>query len=1166
MIQSRCSGVTPWQRQRSLTASLLLILGMSCGLTISATAVRGQDNPSVDGPVAEWLMRLQSPEPATRFGAAFETDGFETNPRTVTTGLVAAASHPDPYIRRCVAIALGEFTQHPEQSVPALIKAFRDSDPQVRQFAVASAIKIGGAAVPHLAKAMSDVSPVGDSPAGETGANAPHLVADYAAYALSRIDGPVVGALQEVSRNQKEYETEKLQEPAAQPLLRQLAELEQEFAARENSIERNEVRTQITGVKKQLGKLVYGIESVPPGYFLDIIENILAERCSARPNELLEMLRSNEPRLQHLALSTGRWGGVEEEVALPAFESILDGSDKELQALAVRSLGVIGPRAFPLLKKTLEAHPRPQVREAVAFAMRAEENNALSALEQALVNDKDSKVRIACVRAIASRLPRRVEWMLTDDGELAPQVEALEAPLNADQAGAVAALVKVLNEPDSNVVDAAIDALAGLKQLPADEAKTLISALVSRLESGDGNAQQRAAQALERLSMPVPAAVSSLVEGLKQMPSFPIGQAEFGSVQDSFVRALGAVGKGDASAEAALIEILNGSQHQLYSSCYDSLGKVGSAACIPRLTVHFEHFANTNNDALSKAAGNGLAQIEPEGISTLLALLNDPAKSVPVRQAACYALRQCQSTDDRVIMALTRAIKDTVPGIRRHAAHGLANRGQGVDEAIQVLSDAILQVGEFEHREIVQSLRKYPERANTVFLELLLSDRGEKTRQKIIEQLESIKEKDPRIISVLNHLKGLNPIDSSLRRLSIEELQRSQFRDPRFVSLLIRHLEHADVLTRAAAAKALVEIRPDESEHVVAGLVRMLDRETQAWNHDPSDFNQRQGLMAALDAVGAYGPRAEQALPSLMTLVKGKDVWIRERTIEVLRQFVQDEQAIAVLNQTLNDESGRVRSAAAAALLAIDEQQPQWHASARHAALSEYIDQALTPFLDGLLSLRQRAYVQYAQNDYHSAPTHGAPSLPPLPWPPPKWTHQAVFGRDFPRELLGNEQATLGDVEKRLYQALQRIDSRFESGLFSVPGGFAMLTRLERINRDGTPFPDERRWMYGELPPLSLSDYLSRLFFEQPGYFRVLAFVVTSEQYFKSGDSSLPPISAGGQILPQALKQLPFAGRNCFVLVYSFERRRGGSVKKYESLSSKIHLEGSGILGAIATP
>ena len=131
-----------------------------------------------------------------------------------------------------------------------------------------------------------------------------------------------------------------------------------------------------------------------------------------------------------------------------------------------------------------------------------------------------------------------------------------------------------------------------------------------------------------------------------------------------------------------------------------------------------------------------------------------------------------------------------------------------------------------------------------------------------------------------------------------------------------------------------------------------------------------------------------------------------------------------------------------------------------------------------------------------------------------------------------------------------------------------MLAKTERIREDGTPLPPPYRWSTEHVPPLSLGDYLGQLFFEKPGYFRVLAFVVTTQEYSTHNPDrrSLPDIRTGEQELPEQLARETVGGRKAYLLVYSFARERGGRTKelKLNGLSAFLHLQKSGLLATLA--
>lgn len=315
-------------------------------------------------------------------------------------------------------------------------------------------------------------------------------------------------------------------------------------------------------------------------------------------------------------------------------------------------------------------------------------------------------------------------------------------------------------------------------------------------------------------------------------------------------------------------------------------------------------------------------------------------------------------------------------------------------------------------------------------------------------------------------------------------------------------------------------------------------------------------ILSTLVPIRIHEPNlAALVIPPVLALTSHEDAELRRRSVEVLRKFgATNEEVKTKLRQALDDKDRSVRAAAVDAMLECDQRQ-EWNGLVMQTALSDYIGESLEEFWSDLL-FQLRGVLIHLRGFGGVSSASG--ELPDFPWPPPRYTHLGRFGDEFERELLGTDNSTLEEIHRRLSRALRSVDANFESSLFAAPGGFVMLAKLERIQADGSPAPGANRWVYGQAP-LKLSDYLARLFFEQPAYFRVLAFAVTSQQNFGFSDKGLPQIAGGGKTLPRELANAKFKGRECYVLVYSFERRSGGKVNRYESLSAITHLDKSGV-------
>ena len=74
----------------------------------------------------------------------------------------------------------------------------------------------------------------------------------------------------------------------------------------------------------------------------------------------------------------------------------------------------------------------------------------------------------------------------------------------------------------------------------------------------------------------------------------------------------------------------------------------------------------------------------------------------------------------------------------------------------------------------------------------------------------------------------------------------------------------------------------------------------------------------------------------------------------------------------------------------------------------------------------------------------------------------------------------------------------------TAPGGVALVTRLERINDDGSPSAENERWAAAAQrleSTRSLLDLLQGLFFVDPGHYRVIVFVLQDLPFSQSAET-----------------------------------------------------------------
>ena len=199
--------------------------------------------------------------------------------------------------------------------------------------------------------------------------------------------------------------------------------------------------------------------------------------------------------------------------------------------------------------------------------------------------------------------------------------------------------------------------------------------------------------------------------------------------------------------------------------------------------------------------------------------------------------------------------------------------------------------------------------------------------------------------------------------------------------------------------------------------------------------------------------------------------------------------------------------------------------------------------------------------------------LPPF-WPPPDTsTHQVI-----PREVLMSGAAaksTLAEVTAKMEKALSRTGYS-SPGYYAVPGGFAMLTQLERINPDATPYPPDQRWKVkvdpARLSSFNLGAYLKALLGKDAGMFRVIAFVFTAEPIVSGNvkpaiDDAKDWVEQGGKALPGHYAKKPYTAEIvCTALIYEFEipaHGEPGRQLKPSEHNGQQHLRAARILQAL---
>ena len=133
-----------------------------------------------------------------------------------------------------------------------------------------------------------------------------------------------------------------------------------------------------------------------------------------------------------------------------------------------------------------------------------------------------------------------------------------------------------------------------------------------------------------------------------------------------------------------------------------------------------------------------------------------------------------------------------------------------------------------------------------------------------------------------------------------------------------------------------------------------------------------------------------------------------------------------------------------------------------------------------------------------NAASLGQAIIPAFPWPPPPASAETMIPRNW---LSTTGAAQLADVADRLERALN--EAKYPRWSYSsVPNGFALVSQMEQIKSDGTPSPEPARWST-DMPwvtNMTLLEFIKALANAQPGYYRVIVFIVTNQPWSRTGE------------------------------------------------------------------
>jgi tetratricopeptide (TPR) repeat protein len=198
-------------------------------------------------------------------------------------------------------------------------------------------------------------------------------------------------------------------------------------------------------------------------------------------------------------------------------------------------------------------------------------------------------------------------------------------------------------------------------------------------------------------------------------------------------------------------------------------------------------------------------------------------------------------------------------------------------------------------------------------------------------------------------------------------------------------------------------------------------------------------------------------------------------------------------------------------------------------------------------------------------PAQAQSAIPIFPMPPPAASAKYVLPRD-----VFKDRSTIGQAVDAIIAALEKQDYVDRSFFATPAGGVALVTRLERINDDGTHAAETKRWPAAGgdqqfSSTLDLGRILRSLFFAEPGHYRIIVFILQNEAFSQSGtriteEDAQAWLHKGLNVLPQEIRDRAFDKADCTALIYEFVNDGSGAhMVENSPLTGKQHLRMAGL-------
>jgi hypothetical protein len=351
---------------------------------------------------------------------------------------------------------------------------------------------------------------------------------------------------------------------------------------------------------------------------------------------------------------------------------------------------------------------------------------------------------------------------------------------------------------------------------------------------------------------------------------------------------------------------------------------------------------------------------------------------------------------------------------------------------------------------------------------------------------------------------------------------------------------------------------------------------------DGADGSTSPFTRALIDQITKPGVEIQQAMTKVRAEVneetyKGQLPWGHTNLVGAV--YLNPAPAAAAGGAGGSDTDAAPPSPAAATAAAADVELEFWRA-VRNSDNPAELDAYLKAYPNGQfksLALSRIAALEASRSSAAASHDTAAPvdkqllDFPEFPsWPPPVPSASYVL----PDRLL-ERYHTLKEATDAILAALEDNGYVQRSFFRTPPGGIALVTRLERIESDGSP-AQPGRWAIGKgLTPSAgnLIDFLSGLFFVKKGHYRLIVFVIQDTPFVLSSKKKMTEpdahalIAQGANVLPAETGKRPFAGNYCTALIYEFSSDgKSVDLMAESQLTGKQHLDKAGVLSLLAKP